>query len=154
MNQMKNTKTYLDLLPDDVLQIIWIKVNANVIEELKNKPKNPNKKYSIGGNIADPPLLCINYKVVNSYNVKRYKTIDYENSLLSKQKDKNTITGLFGFVIIEFENNLQLQEYLSKECRKNIIKKKEYYIDCLKENNIKVKSNKKKLDMIKMLIKL
>jgi len=142
---------YLDLLNDDLLHIIWIKVYDNVIEELKNKPKNPNKRYSYKGVI---PSLSIETFSTYLGSLITYDKENYEDKLLTKQKEKNNIVVLFGFVIFEFANNLSLQEHLLKECRKNIIKKNEYYIDCLKDNNIKVKKNMKKVDMIKMLIKL
>jgi hypothetical protein len=149
-------KTYLDLLPDDVLQMIWIKVNANVLEELKNKHiPNPYKGVYAGiiRSLNNHDFIICRLK---SYNRPRYNC--YEDFLLSKQKDKNTITGLFGFAFGgRYENEIlhsgDYQEYLSTE-RKSNIKKNKYYSDALKENNIKVKSNMKKLDMIKMLIKL
>ena len=153
---MKNIKTYLDLLPDDVLQMIWIKVNANVLEEIKNIPTNPYQGI-YGGFIHS---LNKHSFIISSFN-SRYRMINhsnYEDFLLSKQKDKNSITGLFGFGFggryeSQFLHCGDYQEYLSKE-RKSNIKKNKYYSDALKENNIKVKSNMKKLDMIKMLIKL
>jgi len=167
---------YFNMLPDDVSQMIWKKVYNNVIDELKDED-TPNKIfYKLLKRSPAYNDKFINFRCV--FGVKRYgwypnpddkETIIeivpigsqrlyniswLENELEEKNK---VINGFFGFEVLENkvpEIQLEFCNGENKIARKKIRFTKDYYAKRLKENNVKVKSNMKKEDMIKALIKL